>query len=96
MLGQACNWESKEPSEPITKGAYGRPYNKCIWMNCSTSVDGVTVNSVRQIRRGDMYQAVPSTPLTVKLQEVPWPLRLNAMTLPQYDEKSNPKEFLMK
>jgi hypothetical protein len=38
----------------------------------------------------------PRSPLAVELEEVPWPHRFNATTLPQYHGESDPREFLLK
>lgn len=39
---------------------------------------------------------VPTTPLSLELEETPWPPRFNVMTLLQYDGESDPEELLMK
>ena len=43
-------------------------------------------------RRG--YQR--RTPLSEELEEIQWPHRLNPAVLPQFDEESDPEEFLLK
>jgi hypothetical protein len=38
----------------------------------------------------------PWTPLTVELEQTPWPPRFNAVVLLQYDGETDPREFLLK
>ena len=49
----------------------------------------------RSHRRGHHHYG-PQTPLSEELEEVQWPHRLNPAVLPQFDGKSDPKEFLLK
>ena len=37
-----------------------------------------------------------STPVSTEFEELSWPLRFNPAIIPQYDEESNPREFLLK
>ncbi|RLN12391.1 Zeon1 gag protein [Panicum miliaceum] len=52
--------------------------------------------SRRDRRWRSRRQEEPWTPLAVELEEVPWPHRFNATTIPQFDGESDLEEFLLK
>jgi hypothetical protein len=45
---------------------------------------------------GNITEGTGWTPSAVKLEQVQWPLRFNAVTLPQYDGETDLREFLLK
>ncbi|RLM65332.1 polyprotein [Panicum miliaceum] len=55
----------------------------------TTEADGATIE-------GSRHRDKPSSPLTLELEKAQWPARSNAVSLPQYDWDSNPREFLLK
>jgi hypothetical protein len=55
-----------------------------------------TIETIESIIEGQGITEDPSLPLIVELEEVPWPARFNAVTMPQYDRESDPREFLLK
>jgi hypothetical protein len=46
--------------------------------------------------RGGGRNEGPLSPLSIELEEVPWPPHFNATILPQYDGESDPKVFPLK